>query len=244
MTTTIDETGACAPHGEAASDAVTTSDVQGVAATEDATGSTDAHGRAQATPRCPGCHFGCNIEHWQCARGRGLHAQWLETGELPRRRRPGGPGGGPQGGPRGGSHGGPQDGSRGGHSPFTPQQKVTRLLTILPKAMQRSCSDTPESRLLSSLQRREFYVSVHILSSDMGIPKTDILETAQSMQDAGLVEVVDENGRPFVKATEAGQQRARTYAEQREEAMQEFLSPLSADELEQLAELMEKILQG
>lgn len=62
---------------------------------------------------CPGCHFGCDIEDYQCARGEKLHARWVETGELPERRGPGhGPGANPASGPKHSPEHGGENGDR------------------------------------------------------------------------------------------------------------------------------------
>ena len=179
---------------------------------------------------CPGCHFGCEIEDFQCARGEKLHARWVETGSLPERRGPG------QGPVREKDHKGPA---------FTVDDRLMHMLHIVGIALQdladESGSSDPDKRALDCLIRHDLAASAMIVEGRTHLPNAE--ETLDAAVAQGLVAKRAHGETTLYELTETGLETARTWEAERKTAEAEFLGVLSDDEKDQLLALVMKVLE-
>ena len=179
---------------------------------------------------CPGCHFGCEIERFQCGRGEKLCARWRETGELPERR---GPGKGPL---RAKNHKGPV---------ITANDRLMHMLHVVGIALHdladESGANVPEHQVLDCLLRHDLAASARIIEGRTHLEGLDGVLGATLSQ--GLIEERTCGETTLYALTDAGLAQARAWGDERKAAEAEFLGVLSDDEKEQFLELVMKVLE-
>ena len=179
---------------------------------------------------CPGCHFGCAIEEFQCARGEKLHARWVETGSLPERR---GPGQGPM---RAKDHKGPA---------FTVNDRLMHMLHIVGIALHDLADDSgssdPDKRVLDCLIRHDLAASAKVVEGRTHLPNAQ--EALDAVVAQGFAAKRAHGETTLYKLTETGLETARAWEAERKAAEAEFLGVLSDDEKDQLLALVTKVLE-
>lgn len=173
-------------------------------------------------PSCPGCHFRCQLDRYQCGRGARFFAQWQETGEVPQRH----------------GHPGPPPGKEP-----SPDQRLMFELNIVAHAMQMQREQQAETELLASLAAHEGSSTGHVLEKRARLQPGTFGAAIGQLEHDGLVERCDLG--QFHDAfciTDAGKARLSELEAARTAANEEFLSPLSAEERDQLAALLGKLL--
>lgn len=175
---------------------------------------------------CPGCHFRCAIERYQCGRGEKLHAQWAETGELPERR-------------------GPGAGANKERLSIPQNDRIMHMLHIVGIALNDLAAENgdnePEQRVLGCLMRHERAASAAIIEGRTHLADLDDLLTAAQSQ--GLVAQRTCGDVVLYELSDSGFERARSQESQRKAAEAEFLSVLSDEEKDQLLSAIMKVLE-
>lgn len=181
---------------------------------------------------CPGCHFGCAIDGFQCGRGEKLHARWVETGELPERRRPPHPGG--------------QPGGRDGGRPAIPvDDRIMHMLHIIGIALSdladESGASAPERRAIDCLMRHGGSASERIVEGRTHAEGLDAL--FGELVERGLVKRRGFEHATLYALTEQGLAQAKAWESERKATEAEFLGVLDDGEKEQLLALVMKLLE-
>ena len=185
-----------------------------------------------SVPACPGCHFACPIDDYQCARGEHLHAAWERGEELPVRQGPGRP-------PQGASKQKVQ---------LSSNERLMHLLHIVGIALQdlerESGSDAPDRQIVDCLMRHERAASERIVLGRTQLDADTFHTSSQALIDRGFVETKAACGDDtFYALTEAGIEQAGTWRAERQAAEAEFLGVLTDDEKQQFHDLVFKILE-
>ena len=188
----------------------------------------------RAIPTCPACHIGCQLTSWQCGRGKRICEAWRQTGELPQR--------GPRG-PKGAASkpGGPQGGPQGN---ATPQQRIVKGITFLPRAMKRCSGQSVADSVLTALSQRGGVASTTLLVMETAMLGAKLQQGIDEAVAAGHATTEQTDGGTYVHLTEAGKERVAQAREELKAANATFFDCLSAEEQEQLASLLEKALQA
>ena len=191
----------------------------------------------RAVPTCPACHIGCQLTSWQCGRGKRICEAWQETGELPQR--------GPRG-PKGaaGKPGGPQGGPGAPQGNATPQQRIVKGVTFLPRAMKRCSGQSVADGILTALAQRGGVASTTLLVMETAMLGDKLQQGIDEAVAAGHATTEQADGSTYVQLTDAGKERVAQAREELKAANASFFDCLSAEEQEQLAGLLEKALQA
>lgn len=189
-------------------------------------------------PTCPGCHFGCALDDYQCARGEGIYESWQAGEEVPERRMPGPRGGKPGGGKRG----------RGGLPPFL-NGNTAMGLWFLTGIMQRGLNGRIEqlgsSAVFKPIVQHEGAASLRIIASRAGLSEEAAFEQLQEAVEQGYVEEYEyADGTVFYRVTEAGSEAAQQAEEAKKETLEEYFSVISEEEQEQLLDLVKRVVDG
>ena len=195
----------------------------------------------RAIPTCPACHIGCQLTSWQCGRGKRICETWQETGKLPERG-PRGPKGGA--GKPGGAQGGPQGKPGEPQGNATPQQRIVKGITFLPRAMKRCSGQSVADSVLTALSQRGGVASTTLLVMETAMLGTKLQQGIDEAVAAGHATTEQADGTTYVHLTEAGKTRVAEAREELKAANATFFECLSAEEQEQLAALLEKALQA
>ena len=192
----------------------------------------------RAVPTCPACHIGCQLTSWQCGRGKRICEAWQETGKLPQRepRGPQGTAGAPGATPSGGP-GAPQGNA-------TPQQRIVKGITFLPRAMKRCGGQSTADSILTALAQRGGVASTTLLVMETALLGDKLQQGIDAAVAAGHATTEQADGGTYVQLTEAGKERVAQAREELKAANAAFFDCLSAEEQEQLAGLLEKALQA
>ena len=190
-------------------------------------------GQDMQAPKCSGCHFGCSIDNYQCARGKKFLEQWQAGEEIPERRMPG------PGGP----------GGKGGRKPPkgmpapSADERLAHMLTICSMFLQRNSESSPALSIATAAMRQDGFASKRITGERARLKGAEFDAALQEAADQGLVTVEDDDRvGAFVHVTDAGRTRANEHMEQAKAANAELLSCYSSDEKEQLQGLLDKLL--
>ena len=203
-----------------------------------------------AAPTCPGCHFGCLLDAYQCARGKMFHERWMAGEEIPERRAPwkaqgaegNGQGPGPRRGP--GGSGGP-GGPGGRRGAFAPEMRLMHMLNIIGIAMADHRETRPERNVIDGLARQSGCATERIVQDRSRLGEEDFALALAKLRDDGLVtDVDDEIAGPMLQISEAGEAQASAWREERELADKAFCDALSDEEKEELAGLLQKLLSS
>ena len=218
----------------------------------------------QEAPKCPGCHFGCSLDRYQCARGKGLHAKWLAGEEIPERRAPwerakrgegprkaGIAGSGPeavrgQTGAAAEQRKGPE-GHRdhAGMPPIPSYMKAMRMLNIASFALADHRESQSDKMVVDAIARQEGCATLPIIKDRMGKEALDPAACLDQLVQDGLVEVQeDEIAGTMYALTERGRAQSETWRDERMAADAAFVDALSEGEQEKLAALIAKMLQS
>ena len=192
----------------------------------------------RAVPTCPACHIGCQLTSWQCGRGKRICEAWLETGKLPQR--------GPRGpqGAAGASGATPPGGPGAPQGNATPQQRIVKGITFLPRAMKRCSGQSAADSILTALAQRGGVASTTLLVMETALLGDKLQQGIDEAVAAGHATTEQADGSTYVQLTEAGKERVAQAREELKAANATFFDCLSAEEQEQLAGLLEKALQA
>ena len=191
----------------------------------------------QEAPQCPGCHFGCSLARYQCARGKNLRAKWLAGEVIPERRAPW-------------EHAKRNDeprkaGKGAGMPPMPAYMKAMRMLNIASFALADHRENQPEKMVVDAIARQEGCATLPIIKGRMGKDAADPSSSLEKLVQDGLVEVQeDEIAGTMYALTELGRSQGETWRNERMAADAAFVDALSEEEQEQLAALIAKLLQS
>lgn len=187
-------------------------------------------------PACPGCHIGCNLERYQCLRGKGLYAKW-EAGEtIPERRAPWKkPGGGQK--PEDTAH------ERKPKRTIPPTARAMHMLNIVAAAMADHRETDPERLALDSISRHDGGATIAVVKERTKADTATLKPMIDNLEQNGLVEsVADEHAGTLFVLTEAGRTQAAALREEKARTDELFVDALTDDEKTQLADLIAKML--
>ena len=191
-------------------------------------------------PECPGCHYRCLLDAYQCARGKGFYGKWLAGEGIPKRRAPRkGDSSGPKGaGKRWGIAGhGP-----GGIAPSA-DMKLMRMLGIVGIALSEHREEDAERLVLDSITRHNGCTTERIVAGRVRMDGEALAPVLDKLREAELiVDVDDEVAGPMLQATEEGIVQAEAWRKERASTDAAFVDALTEEEKEQLAGLLAKML--
>ena len=184
-------------------------------------------------PVCPGCHFACAIDDYECARGEAFHERWAAGEELPVRRGPGRP---------------PAGGMPEGTMKPTSDERTMHLLHILEIALsdleRESGSDAPERRVVDCLMRHNRAASAFVIEGRTHLSGAELSDALEHVKSHHLAEYQQANtGTTFYALTDSGIEQAKAWLEERRAAQARFLSVLDDAEEQQLHQLVAKLLE-
>ena len=185
------------------------------------------------TPVCPGCHFTCAIDDYQCARGEMFYERWKAGEEVPERRGPGRP---------------PAGGMPKGILKPTSDERTMHLLHILEIALsdleRESGSDAPERRVVDCLMRHNQSASEFVITGRTNLAGAELGDALEQVEAQHLVERRQvQTGATFYALTDQGIEQAKAWLEELRAAQTRFLSVLDDSEKQQLHQLVAKLLE-
>lgn len=219
---------------------------------------------SKAIPTCPGCHFGCTLDDYQCARGGRFYEKWQAGEEIPVRRPPwehgekkpeGAKGGCSREGTAAPQEGAPksQDGPRGdqpAHTPpphfakIPPSARIKMLLTVANRILGDRDDAVRDQRVAECIMRQDGSATNRIIAERTKLDDAAIDEQIAVLTEAGVVTSRTlEDGRTFHDLTETGRTQVETWVEEHRAADAEFFAALSDDEAAQLESLLSKVLE-
>ena len=206
-------------------------------------------------PTCPGCHFGCQLDDYQCARGERLFGQWCNGEEIPERRMPGPGGAQPAGNRR--SQGMPpflkrlmegEPGKRG--------DSLANLVSMLSRRVHSSMPGPapvpspfcpPEDKgikVLEALMRHEGAASSFVVSGRTSMDEEEVESIADEELLAGTLEIDQyEDGTVFMRITDVGTAKLQEAKDAKSALNEEIFECLTDDEQEQLSELLRRVVE-
>ena len=187
----------------------------------------------QNVPICPGCHFRCPLDEYQCARGAKFNGMWQAGEEIPERRMPKPPKDGekPAGGP-------PPQFRR-----IPIEARLLMGMSFFQRIMDERQQETAKQRVAECIQRQDGFAANGIIAERTRRTDGQIQEQAEALQAEGFVAPRTEpDGRLFYELTEQGKEQVEVWAEERQQADAELFAALSDEEKEQLHELLSKAL--
>ena len=184
----------------------------------------------QKAPTCPGCHFGCAIDAFQCRRGEVFWGKWKAGEELPTRRGPG-------------SVRPPE-----GDMKLSSDDRIMHLLHIVGIALDdlanESGASEPARRIVDCIMRQGKAASTFVIEGRTHLPVEEIEAQLGELAGQGLVTARETCADTTLhELTDSGLERARTWEAERKAGEARFLSVLSEDEKQQLHDLIFKILE-
>lgn len=196
-------------------------------------------------PLCPGCHFRCRLDDFQCARGEKLYQRWLETGEVPARRKPGPP---PAQEGEGHGDGRGHGGGPKGRPPMPINDRLMHMLHIVGIALDdlqtESGGNAADHKVLDCIMRHDRAASVFVIAGRTQLEEEEISQAAQSLESQGFVAMrTVHDDTVFFELTEAGLQQAKAWEADRKAAEAKFLDVLTDDEKSQFHDLVVKVLE-
>lgn len=173
----------------------------------------------KAVPTCPGCHFGCRLDRYQCGRGQGIYEKWVETGEVPER--PAVP-------------------------PPILQLEVTDKLAfgmnILANVVQDQRSRRAEGEILCALMGHAGLASEQLIAARARLDSADFEKALKDLEAAGDIgRGACGHIRAAVWLTDSGRAKIPEAEAARRTDAETFLAPLSEDEREELDGLLFKL---
>ena len=193
-------------------------------------------------PKCPGCHFGCNLERYQCARGKGLYAKWTAGETIPERRapwerpKPAGDGEHP-------NQQQPAQAAAPQRPPIPPTMRVMHMMNIVAMAMADHRNDDPRHQVLDTIARHDGCATLAIVKGRLKDAKIDATEAIAQLVEEGLLEQQeDERAGTMYALAKQGAAQAQEWRAEQLARDEEFLDALSDDEKSQLADLVAKML--
>jgi len=137
-------------------------------------------------PTCPGCHFGCRIDYYQCARGLRFLEQWEAGEEIPERRMPGP-------GARGGKPG--QDPRDGTGAPALDGQ-VLHLLMLVDMFGKRATELPTHVRVAEATLRHDGFATPYVVAQRSQLDGEAFDAAVDQAVEEGLVDIqYDEHDR-------------------------------------------------
>lgn len=197
----------------------------------------------QTVAQCPGCHFGCNLDAYQCGRGKEFYELAASGQPVPERRWP---------------MFTPSEKAEGRTGKPPLNERVMRGLNMVSFALRRRHEEAGEKKIVAALVRGGKFMSLPILSKRTHIPREELSTLIEDASTAPFVTIDIEEIAPLgqredgdanprkikvARLTEEGAAQARVWDEEREVATEEFLAPLSNEEREQLDSLLLKLMK-
>lgn len=199
-------------------------------------------------PTCPGCHFGCSVDAYRCARGQGFYKLWCEGKPVPERGIP--PmmrkNGERSDGERVGD-GRPGDGRTGeGHKDNVPPvgTRVMHGLNIMANVLQDRHAESPDRKVLTAVGRQGGFFALGMIGKRALLDDDAIAGSVDELVEAGYaVRDEDEIAGPIMRVTPAGKDKLAEWNAERDAATAEFLAPLSDEEQSELADMLFRLIQ-
>lgn len=184
---------------------------------------------ASAVAVCPGCHFHCRLDHYQCGLGayRWEQAQKAE-GET------GAPATRPAAAkPAAAKH----------HANASADVRIEHLLTVLPHKLRVAAGERVEDKLLCAVMRRRGLAAPSIMAKLLYTSPAGLQPSIDALENAGYLKIVDVDGRPgFMQLTAEGMAEGKRRAARHVAAYRDLLSCLSAEEQAELVVLLGKLM--
>ena len=181
--------------------------------------------------KCPGCHFGCSLNKYQCGRGKEFFDLVQDGGELPERRPP--------------VFTPSEQAAKKGHTPPPINEKLVRGINIVSHMMRDRDMPTPEQAIIVGLINLKSFMSKSLLPKRLQLPQLEFEKGLQSAIEHGFVEIADvEHSGTVVRFTASGKVQAEKWKNERDKRIEEFFSALSDDEKVQLDSLLGTLLRA
>ncbi|MDO4502892.1 MAG: MarR family winged helix-turn-helix transcriptional regulator [Coriobacteriia bacterium] len=183
-------------------------------------------------PRCPGCHFRCDLLDPECGRGVRLSKDWEETGELPLSKRERMKAAEKEGKPR------PPRPDRFG-------DRRERLPFLFDMAANCFKSKREGDEVLKALQKHEGYASLHVIAGRAREDEHTARRILEHLEWYGLVALsYDHPQHLFAYLTPAGHDEVERIADERTQQVQDAFADFTDEELTQLEALLKKTLDA
>lgn len=212
----------------------------------------DETAASNGAPTCPGCHFGCALDDYQCGRGRKFLAMWHNGEAIPERRGPGmprhagkqGPGGEASAARAAGNAQRPEKrgGEGGPEGQLPPDMRLVMLLNVTANALRDERDSNTADEVLDCIVRQDRSATIRIIAERVRKDPAELEAALQELQQRSLAQPHDDDGRTFFEPTEEGLAHCKAWQEKRREDDTRFVSGLSEDEKQQLADLLQKML--
>ena len=177
---------------------------------------------------CPGCHFECKLENYQCGRGKEFFDLAAAGGEVPVRR-------GPVMTPS------ERAASSDGKPPLN--DRVMHGLNIMALRLRQRHGEAGICKVVLSLARAGSFMSLPFLAKRMLLSVDEADAALHEAVQAGYVTIGPEDGRGrFAYLTDAGKQQAAIWKDERDGQTAAFLANLDDDEKAILEHLLRKLL--
>lgn len=175
---------------------------------------------AGSAPPCPGCHFQCRLDRYQCGRGGRLYAAWQETGEVPKRR--------------------PMPPK--GHKP-SDDMRIMFGINILSNVLQMQREKSPDTEILAALMGHEGTSTGRVIEQRARLKSATFCKAITKLEEEGSIERCDLGQyQDAFRITDVGRARLSELEATRDATNQELLAPLSTEERAEFAELIGKLL--
>ncbi|MGI6033607.1 MAG: hypothetical protein ACOX69_09345 [Coriobacteriales bacterium] len=175
-------------------------------------------------PICPGCHFACKVDRYQCGRGHRFYQTWLEGGEVPARRPP-------------------QSKSPADELPL--EKRIEHMLAVVPRVLRIQAHESFDDQVLLGIERHEGLAAVAIVSGELSANSAAVASAAANLQEKGLVATAaPREGAEMLQVTEKGRDYLEELNRRHAQTSERFFGVLSKDEREKLLELLEKTLRS
>ena len=178
-------------------------------------------------PACPGCHFSCRIDRYQCGRGEAFHERWKAGEKLPERRMPA------------------RGGSDGNVNKPPAAARIEHMLAVVPRVMRQRAGESGRERLLAALGRREGRAALGIVASELDTNVAGLRPAADALVAEGAAQMATTDAGVQMLALTGQGEVARAELDKRHRASRDaFLGAISPEDQERLADLLEKLLHA
>lgn len=191
----------------------------------------------QTPPLCPGCHFRCELNEYQCARGGKFFEKWKAGEEIPQRR-----------GPQPPAQDGEDKSKPAGRPAFFNRIPVEARLKMLMGLFQNVVRERDEQgakqRVAECILRQDGFAANGIITERTRLTDEQIQKEVETLQAEGVVQPRTEpDGRVFHELTEEGKAQTEAWIEERQKADAELFANLSDEEKGQLESLLGKAFE-
>lgn len=187
---------------------------------------------ASAVAVCPGCHFHCRLDHYQCGLGAYRWEQAQKESEdtqvaadtsVAK----------PAAKPAAAKH----------HANASADVRIEHLLTVLPHKLRVAAGERVEDKLLCAVMRRRGLAAPSIMAKLLYTNPAGLQPSIKALENAGYLTIVDVEGRPgFMQLTDEGMAEGKRCAARHAATYRDLLSCLSAEEQDELVILLGKLM--